>query len=320
MKNSEIYYSVGPLLYCPANHLGVAGSLLRNRFGEGYSLTFCLEDTIRDDGVAEAEEKLCETLHQLYRAKQEQKFFLPKIFVRVRSAAQMYRLYGQFGETAELVWGFNAPKFTPENAGAYIEKLEEINGHSKRKVYLMPIMESGDMIDLNGRSEFLGKVKEQLSAVEELVLNVRVGGNDLCHCFGFRRAVDETIHDIRPVANLFADIVATFGREYVISGPVWEYYSGDGWQEGMRRELKLDKLMGFAGKTVIHPNQIPLVNEAYRVNRKDYEDAQNILSWDPSNPTLVSGSVERDRMNEYKTHKNWAEKTLYMGKAYGIRG
>ena len=78
--------------------------------------------------------------------------------------------------------------------------------------------------------------------------------------------------------------------------------------------------LAFAGKTVIHPNQIPLVNEAYRVNRKDYEDAQNILSWDPSNPTLVSGSVERDRMNEYKTHKNWAEKTLHMGKAYGIRG
>jgi citrate lyase beta subunit len=87
----------------------------------------------------------------------------------------------------------------------------------------------------------------------------------------------------------------------------------------MRRELECDRQMGFIGKTVIHPKQIPLVNEAYKVSRKDYEDALAILNWNPQNVSLVSGSRENDRMNEFKTHRNWAEKILFLAKSYGIR-
>ncbi len=51
--------------------------------------------------------------------------------------------------------------------------------------------------------------------------------------------------------------------DYVVSGPVWEYYDGPGWESGLRQELEDDRLCGFVGKTVIHPKQIELVNEAY---------------------------------------------------------
>jgi hypothetical protein len=56
MKNNILYYSVGPLLYCPANNSSIVKSLTSNRFGRGYSLALCLEDTINDDCVEEAEE------------------------------------------------------------------------------------------------------------------------------------------------------------------------------------------------------------------------------------------------------------------------
>ena len=36
MKNSSFYYSVGPLLYCPADREDLAGSLICGRFGTGY--------------------------------------------------------------------------------------------------------------------------------------------------------------------------------------------------------------------------------------------------------------------------------------------
>ena len=158
----------------------------------------------------------------------------------------------------------------------------------------------------------------RLSHVEDLVLNIRVGGNDLCHMFGFRRHCDESIHRIRPVADIFSDIITVYGMDYVVSGPVWEYYSGYNWKNGLIQELKDDKLCGFTGKTVIHPNQISVVNKVYQVTRSDFNDAKAILNWDKKSDSLVSGNLAGERMNEYKTHHNWAEKILFLAEVFGI--
>ena len=52
MNNSLLYYSVGALLYCPANKKTIVDSIINNRFGTKYSLALCLEDTIREIGRA----------------------------------------------------------------------------------------------------------------------------------------------------------------------------------------------------------------------------------------------------------------------------
>ena len=122
----------------------------------------------------------------------------------------------------------------------------------------MPIFESPTIINLQNRYDILYTLKNKLDSIGKYILNIRVGGNDLCHSFGFRRASDETIHDIKPISNIFADIITVFGMDYVISGPVWEYYNGPNWNTGLAKELKLDRLSGFIGKTVIHPKQIEL--------------------------------------------------------------
>ena len=56
----------------------------------------------------------------------------------------------------------------------------------------------------------------------------------------------------------------------MVSGPVWEYYSSnnDEWAIGLKRELKYDVLNGFVGKTVIHPNQIPVVVDSLKVKNR----------------------------------------------------
>ncbi len=74
------------------------------------------------------------------------------------------------------------------------------------------------MIHLQHRHQILYTLKEKLDAIEPLVLNIRVGGNDLCHVFGFRRHVTQSIHDIRPISDIFSDIITVFGMDYVISG------------------------------------------------------------------------------------------------------
>lgn len=319
MKNAIQYYSVGALLYCPANRDGIAGSVINQKFGRKYSLAFCLEDTIRDECVAEAEEKLKASLAEIYQALQGSDFYLPKMFVRVRDSGQILRLIQAFGPASELITGFILPKFSMENADAYIRTMVQVNGSAKKPVYMMPIYESPTIIDLRNRYDILYGLKEKLDQVEELVLNIRVGGNDLCHMFGFRRHSDESIHGIAPVAGIFSDIITVYGMDYVVSGPVWEYYNGRGWDTGLARELADDRLCGFTGKTVIHPKQIDMVNAAYQVSQKDFDDARAVLGWDASSPSLVSGSHARERMNEYKTHRNWAEQRLFLAEAYGVK-
>lgn len=319
MKDSVLYYSVGPLLYCPANHTGIADSLIQERFGVHYSLALCLEDTISDHHVKAAEQQLVATVKALQAASEKKHFFRPGIFVRVRNPQQIGKLLRLLENDTRLMSGFILPKFSFKNADSYMEAILAANQNSKKTLYMMPILEDPALTDLRTRHELLYGLKEKLDSMEELVLNVRVGGNDLCHIYGFRRSPKESIHSIRAISDIFSDIIAVFGKNYVVSGPVWEYYRGKHWKKGFKQELKEDRLCGFTGKTVIHPKQIQLVNEAYQVSEKDLADARSILEWDKASPSLVSGSASRERMNEYKVHSNWAKRILLLSTAYGIR-
>ena len=55
-----------------------------------------------------------------------------------------------------------------------------------------------------------------------------------------------------------------------------------------------------------------------QVSRNDYLDARAILNWNADSASLVAGSKTRERMNEYKTHLNWAKKTVYLSEVFGI--
>lgn len=318
MKNSILHYSVGALLYCPANHTGIASSVVSQRFGRQFSLALCLEDTIRDECVEEAERCLINSLTEIDKSRRETTFFLPKIFVRVRRPGQIPALLKGLREAAGILSGFIIPKFSLENADDYIQMIRQANEKSRQRIYMMPILESPSIISLQDRYPILYALKEKLDAVEDLVLNIRVGGNDLCHMFGFRRSSTEPIHTLRPIANILSDIMTVFGMDYVVSGPVWEYYHGEHWKTGLEAELEQDKLCGFVGKTVIHPNQIPVVNAAYQVPRHDFEDAKAILNWSAEHHSLVAGSIQKERMNEYKTRYNWAQKTTLMAEVFGV--
>lgn len=309
-------YDVGALMYCPANaHNGIVDALKREQFSRPFSLAFCLEDTVREEAVEAAEQELYGTLERITVALQEQAFYLPLIFVRVRSPQQMEKLSVHFRVFSDILTGFILPKFFVENCDDYISVIQ--NTHID--YHYMPIFESTSMLDLRHRYARLAQVKEHMEAVADRILNVRVGGNDFSHAFGLRRQVHNTIYELRPVADLLTDIVTTFADRYVVSGPVWEYYAGSGWEAGLRKEMELDLLCGFVGKTVIHPNQISVVNQCLKVSSTDYQDACNILNWDSSACQLVASSAEATRMNEYNTHFHWANRVVRLAQRYGVR-
>lgn len=50
-------YGIGALLYTPANRVSVADSICHQRFGTKFSLALCLEDTINDAYLPQAEQQ-----------------------------------------------------------------------------------------------------------------------------------------------------------------------------------------------------------------------------------------------------------------------
>jgi citrate lyase beta subunit len=237
----------------------------------------------------------------------------------VRCAEQLMEVYQKIRLYEEILCGFIFPKYSVGNADEYNKHFLNINEQSNKKLYMMPILESEDIVNYKTRYDVLNKIKDKIDGMKDYVLNVRVGGNDFCNEFSIRRHYDETIYDILPISQLLGDILTVFSREYVVSGLVWEFFSSDNeeWKNGLMRELKYDKLNGFMGKTVIHPKQINVVNEMLKVSEKDYEDAKTILNWDKRS-LQVGKSFGGERMNEVKTHENWAMKITILAEIYGV--
>lgn len=310
-------YSVGPLMYSPVKlHGSIVDALRDESYPRPFSLAFCLEDTVSEDAVEAAENDLFSILRQIGEEKKKSDFYLPLIFVRIRSPKQLKQLSERYAPLRDVLTGFILPKFFIDNCDEYVSVIGEQMDYG---YWYMPIFESEDMVPLHTRYADLALVKEKLQPVSKRILNIRVGGNDLSNVFGLRRSVKQSIYDVRPVSNLLIDVLTVFSPDYIVSGPVWEYYAGEGWDEGLRHETELDLANGFIGKTVIHPNQIPVVNEVLKVRRADYEDAKKILNWEQNQTWLVSASAEGTRMNEYKTHWRWAEKILFLARNYGVK-
>ena len=252
-------YSVGALLYSPALNDKIASSILNGQFGKTYSVALCLEDTIADSAVGQALEQLGNTFKTLHLAFATHDVTLPKIFVRVRNPEQISVVYQKISCFDELFSGFIFPKYSLANADEYNSEFLKVLSQSSKQFYMMPILESEDIVDYATRPSVLIQLKQKIDDMKDHVLNVRVGGNDFSNAFGVRRHIDETIYDILPVSQLLCDILTVFSRDYVVSGPVWEYYSSnnDEWAIGLKRELKYDVLHDITfspvpgGKTAI---------------------------------------------------------------------
>ena len=313
-------YGVGALLYCPANNPAIVNQIAEQRIKPPFSVALCLEDAVGDGSVEKAEDQLKINLMALSEREHEG-FYMPKLFVRVRTAEHLLRVYGKLGEYSQMLTGFILPKYASENALAYNQAMLAINKVSKKKLYMMPILESRDIISIITRQKALEKLKVAIDSVKQLVLNVRVGGNDFCNCYGLRRSSAHTIYDIGVLNSVLSDIMNVFGAEYVVSAPVWEYFESDGddsWLTGLRRELERDRLNGFVGKTCIHPSQVEPVNMSLQVSETDYLDAMRVLNWQREG-SGVEKSVGGNRMNEVKCHRAWAARTMALAMVYGVR-
>lgn len=322
-----LQYSLGALLYRPAINKNIAEDICNIKYKNLKSTCICLEDSISDKCVLEAEENVYITLNKINSFLKNNSDFknkLPLIFIRIRNPLQMKKIYNMIKNDINVLTGFVLPKFDLSNTEEYKKLILNINSEVKtKKIYVMPIIESESVINIKTRYSVLTDINESLKDIKEFVLNIRIGGNDLCNKFGLRRSVYNTIYDIGVIRNIMSDIYNVFGSDYIVSGPVWEYFDSGintdtNWKKGLINEIKLDILNGFIGKTAIHPSQIDVINESLMVEYSDYIDAKKLLNWNDENSAVEKGIII-SRMNEVKVHRNWAYKIMMLSKIFGIK-
>lgn len=351
---SYLAYALGAVLYMPGNRFSIAEDIISCKNRDLTSTVFCLEDAIGDLNLAETEQNLVNQVSQIRRALDDGQALgveLPLMFIRVRNSEQMRRIVEKMGDDARILTGFVFPKFRADALGAeYFETLKEMNQSSLGPFYAMPILESPEVIYRESRVREMLAIKKLVDAHRELVLNIRMGATDFSGLFGIRRGPDVTIYDIAAIRDTIADMLNIFNRadsDYVISGPVWEYFGNGGrvlkhqlrqqpfeeyygeagkkiraqllnkYIDGLIHEIILDKENGIIGKTVIHPTHIGPVNALYVVGHEEYLDALSIMDNSESSVGVLKSQYS-NKMNEIKPHFNWAKKILQRAKMYGV--
>ncbi len=345
-------YGLGATLYMPATRPNIHQELLSKKHEGLTSLVIDLEDAVGDIELEKAELLLIAELLKLHSEFNKNYLTiddLPLLFIRIRNLDQFKRIKEKLGSAIQVLTGVVLPKFSADSGEALLT--EVVNIHTMHKpFYAMPILESDKIIHKETRMTELLAIKHLLDQYKDNILNVRIGATDFCGLYGIRRSVDTTVYEIAVLRDCIADIINVFQRSespYVISGPVWEYFSSkprmlkpqlrqtpfrerygdeglklraeliDQNLDGLIREVLMDIANGLTGKTIIHPTHIKAVQALNVVTYEEYIDACTIVESENSENGVKKSNFS-NKMNEIKPHLFWAKKIILKSQLYGV--
>lgn len=353
--------ALGATLYSPATSPDLTARVRKQAQRGVTSMVLCLEDAIPDSDVELGEKNVVETLTEQHEAAIADAADGvdaadaangaghpgPLLFLRVRRPDQLADLADRLGPALGALTGFVLPKFGPENGLAYLDAISDASSKHGRRLFAMPVMESPQITHEETRMQALSWCQSVLNSRRENVLAVRIGATDLSAVYGLRRSRELTVYDVRVVAQVITDVVNRLGRAdgtgFVITGPVWEYFSGGERvfkprlrqslfeqhqaselrtqlisrdMDGLIREVELDKANGLTGKTVIHPTHVSAVHALQVVTHEEYADALDVLGSEGRGGVATSGYG--NKMNESKPHTAWAERTHLRARVFGV--
>jgi citrate lyase beta subunit len=229
---------LGATLYLPCTRRDLDAVLLGGRIAGLRSAVLCLEDAVLEAELPIALSNLSAFLRKLDAAPASR----PLLFVRPRSAAMLERILHMPG--ADRLAGFVIPKATADNLPTYLA-LPLAAEHR-----LMPTLEAVDAFE----PQQMRRLREQLLAVQDRILALRIGGNDLLHTMGVRRSAVRTCYE-GPLGTVIASLVGCFAPHgFALSAPVMERFDN---LRLLRDEVARDIEHGLLTKTAVHPAQIP---------------------------------------------------------------
>lgn len=235
--------ALGATLYSPATRPRLADDVIKQADSGVVSMVLCLEDSIQDGEVRDAESNLIRQFARL-----DETFCTgpgtgtgarpgpgahsadgpPLLFIRVRHPDQIPDLVQRLGPAVRLLSGFVLPKFTAETGLPFLEAMAIAEAAGCQPLFAMPVLESPELLHLESRAGTLAGIARAAEKYRERVLALRLGVTDFCAAYGLRRTPEMTAYDVQLVASAIGDVVNVLGRAdgtgYTVTGPVWEYF------------------------------------------------------------------------------------------------
>ena len=292
-------FRLGGTLYMPATRTDILDVVFREKLPELRSLVVCLEDSVSASQVDYALSNLQALLEQI-DSRGGCAGNGPLLFVRPRNAGMAATLnnWPLIGH----VDGFVLPKISLRNLHEWDTAV------SNPALAVMPTLETSEVFSPGAMVELGEGLKASFG---DRVVALRIGANDLLGSMGLRRNPLETLYST-PMAYVIPMLGGIMGAQgFSLTAPVFEQFSAP---ELLKKELALDISHGLVGKTAIHPSQIPLINEAFRVRREDLDCARLIVTNDA--PAVFKFD---DAMCEPATHYQWATRIIDRAEWYGVR-
>jgi len=287
---------LGATLYVPAVRQDLFDIVTGRKHRQLRSCVICLEDSIAPADVPLALGNLTALLRRLEESDQSDR---RPVFIRPRDEHMLARILALPGIGA--VDGFVIPKATADSLPDYLRSL------ASDEHLLMPTLETREVFD----PAELRRLRDQLLSIAHRILAIRIGGNDLLHNIGTRRSLVRTAYQ-GPLGAAIGSLVTTFAPfGFSLSAPVFEHFNNF---DLLREEVEHDIEHGLLTKTAIHPAQIDVIQQAYRVGAHELAEARAILGGEAGGVFALNGS-----MCEPATHTRWAKAVVKRAGLYGVR-
>ena len=305
-------YQLGASLYMPATRQDIWQVIKRDKLPTINSIIICVEDAVSHDDVELALQRLQELLNTWaahidsindpstpQNNKQEQPT-RPLVFVRPRNPMMLQKLAHY--KHIELLDGFVMPKVDMCSLSNWRVACQNLSTDQ----LLMPTLETAALFNPHHNQELAIGFKEAFS---QPVFALRIGGNDLFAALRLRRPKNSIVYDT-PIGTLAYQLLGCFvPHGFYLTAPVFEYLDQP---TLFMQELTRDVSLGLVGKTVIHPNQIALVQQAYCVPASTLDEAQAILHSEAKAVFKYNNT-----MLEPATHRAWATEIINRAKVFG---
>ncbi|WP_298972610.1 HpcH/HpaI aldolase/citrate lyase family protein [uncultured Psychrobacter sp.] len=305
-------YQLGASLYMPATRQDIWQVIKRDKLPTINSIIICVEDAVSHDDVELALQRLQELLNTWaahidsindpstpQNNKQEQPT-RPLVFVRPRNPMMLQKLAHY--KHIELLDGFVMPKVDMCSLSNWRMACQNLSTDQ----LLMPTLETAALFNPHHNQELAIGFKEAFS---QPVFALRIGGNDLFAALRLRRPKNSIVYDT-PIGTLAYQLLGCFvPHSFYLTAPVFEYLDQP---TLFMQELTRDVSLGLVGKTVIHPNQIALVQQAYCVPASTLDEAQAILHSEAKAVFKYNNT-----MLEPATHRAWATEIINRAKVFG---
>lgn len=286
---------LGGSLYIPAIHKNVNAICNENKYPELRSCIIDTEDAISEDDLKPALINI-ETMLKAYCPTELCVFIRPRTPLVLKELLKLPNI--------GLIDGFSLPKFSTEVMREYAQILAT----SGKEFHIMPVLESRDIFS----KDKLEAICSFLLSSKLSILTLRLGGEDMMNYLGLKRRCEDNIYELVAPASVISDVLNTFKPHgFNVSATVFNcIHQAELYKNNVHEDLR----QGLIGKTIIHPNQIDPINQAYKVSFSDYEMAIKML--DKDTQAII---VEQGQMGEKFAHNTWAKLILERYKFYGLK-